>query len=97
MNLNAGTSNPSVEPLGMPSWISCLAAAGRTLLHGLGPQPATPALVRDRAYEGQETRHLAVALGVTPVVPPARTDSPPGRTTGHSTHGATKSSACSDA
>ncbi len=24
----------------------------------------------DRAYEGQETRHLAVALGVTPVVPP---------------------------
>ena len=24
----------------------------------------------DRAYEGQETRHLAVALGFTPVVPP---------------------------
>ena len=24
----------------------------------------------DRAYEGQDTRHLAVALGVTPVVPP---------------------------
>ena len=46
------------------------APAGRTLLHGLGPQPATPALVMDRAYEGQETRHLAVALGVTPVVPP---------------------------
>ena len=35
-----------------------------------GPQPATPALVMDRAYEGQETRHLAVALGFTPVVPP---------------------------
>ena len=46
------------------------APAGRTLLQGLGPQPATPALVRDRAYEGQATRHLAVALGVTPVVPP---------------------------
>ena len=28
------------------------------------------ALVMDRAYEGQATRHLAVALGVTPVVPP---------------------------
>ncbi len=24
----------------------------------------------DRAYEGQEPRHLAVALGFTPVVPP---------------------------
>ena len=46
------------------------APAGRTLLHGLGPQPATPALVMDRAYEGQETRYLAVALGFTPVVPP---------------------------
>ena len=46
------------------------APAGRTLLHGLCPQPATPALVMDRAYEGQETRHLAVALGFTPVVPP---------------------------
>ena len=26
----------------------------------------------DRAYEGEETRHLALALGVTPVVPPKR-------------------------
>ena len=27
-------------------------------------------LVADRAYEGDETRQLAVALGYTPVIPP---------------------------
>ena len=46
------------------------APEGRKLLQRLGGQTATPALVMDRAYEGQDTRHLAVALGFTPVVPP---------------------------
>ena len=35
-----------------------------------GAPPAPRALVMDRAYEGDETRHLAGALGFTPVVPP---------------------------
>ena len=32
-----------------------------------------PSLVMDRAYEGNETRQLALALGFTPVVPPLST------------------------
>ena len=46
------------------------APEGRKLLRRLGRQPATLALVMDRADEGHATRHLAVALGFTPVVPP---------------------------
>lgn len=30
-------------------------------------------LIMDRAYEGNETRQLALELGFTPVVPPLRT------------------------
>jgi transposase len=42
-------------------------------LHKLGP-PAQPThLLMDRAYEGNETRQLAVDLGYIPVVPPLRT------------------------
>ena len=43
---------------------------GRALLEQLGPQAGQPALLMDRAYEGDETRALAAALGYRPVVPP---------------------------
>ena len=49
------------------------APEGRKLLHSLGRQRASPALVMDRAYEGDETRQLALDLGFTPVVPPLKT------------------------
>ena len=50
---------------------------GRKLLEKLGARKKEPEgeqlklfLVADRAYEGDETRELAVALGYTPVIPP---------------------------
>ena len=43
---------------------------GRILLCSLGPQPSGPALLMDRAYEGDATRQLAMDLGYQPVVPP---------------------------
>ena len=46
------------------------APAGRELLAGVGPQPEKRFLVMDRAYEGNQTRQLALELGYTPVVPP---------------------------
>ena len=46
------------------------APEGRRLLRRLGAQRHSPALAMDRAYEGDETRQLALALGFTPVVPP---------------------------
>ena len=49
------------------------APEGRKLLQGLGPQLHTPFLVMDRAYQDNQTRQLASALGYTPVVPPLRT------------------------
>jgi transposase len=46
------------------------APEGRKLLRGLG-KPAWPVhLLMDRAYEGDETRQLALDLGFVPVVPP---------------------------
>ena len=49
----------------------------RELLKSLGPANKKPRgkqlqlfLVADRAYEGDETRRLAVELGYTPVIPP---------------------------
>ena len=38
-----------------------------------GHRVRDPYLLMDRAYEGNETRQLAVALGFTPVVPPLST------------------------
>ena len=35
------------------------------------------ALVMDRAYQGDETRQLALDLGFTPVVPPLKTRTDP--------------------
>ena len=49
------------------------APEGRRLLSRLGAQPGRPALLMDRAYEGDQTRRLAVSLGWRPVVPPLRT------------------------
>jgi transposase len=49
------------------------APAGRELLRCL-PRPQAPiALIMDRAYEGDQTRQLALELGFTPVVPPLKT------------------------
>ena len=47
------------------------APQGRELLraHGPAPVPGCP-LCMDRAYEGDETRRLALELGFVPVVPP---------------------------
>ena len=49
------------------------APVGRSLLQHLGPTEQTISLVMDRAYEGNETRQLALDLGYSPVVPPLRT------------------------
>ena len=46
------------------------APEGRKLLTSLGPQSLGPFLLMDRAYQGDETRQLALDLGFTPVVPP---------------------------
>ncbi len=46
------------------------APEGRKLLQRFGKQPSPIPLLMDRAYEGDETRHLAVELGYVPVVPP---------------------------
>ena len=43
---------------------------GRALLRRLGARSDQPALVMDRAYEGDQTRALALELGYQPVVPP---------------------------
>ena len=43
------------------------------MLNRLGSQVQNPYLLMDRAYEGNETRQLALALGFTPVVPPLST------------------------
>ena len=49
------------------------APAGRQLLSKLG-RPKWPIhLLMDRAYEGNETRQLALDLGFIPVVPPKST------------------------
>ena len=48
------------------------APEGRALLQQLGPVDHSTYLLMDRAYEGDETRALAVELGYIPVVPPKR-------------------------
>ncbi|MCO3750528.1 MAG: IS5 family transposase [Pseudomonas sp.] len=49
------------------------APAGRELLRRMGTQAQPLHLLMDRAYEGNETRQLALDLGFIPVVPPLRT------------------------
>ena len=46
------------------------APKGRELLEQMGHQDTMIALLMDRAYEGDETRALAISLGYNPVVPP---------------------------
>ncbi len=46
------------------------APEGRKLLASFGPVAEAPYLLMARAYEGAETRHLALELGYRPVVPP---------------------------
>ena len=46
------------------------APEGRKLLKRLGKVPWPMHLIMDRAYEGDETRQLALDLGFAPVVPP---------------------------
>ncbi|WP_439590746.1 IS5 family transposase [Hydrogenophaga sp.] len=49
------------------------APEGRRLLSRLGPTSRPVHLLMDRAYEGNETRQLALDLGFIPVVPPVKT------------------------
>ena len=49
------------------------APAGRALLSKLGAPNRPLHLLMDRAYEGNETRQLALDLGFIPVVPPLST------------------------
>ncbi|MCG5075575.1 IS5 family transposase [Paraburkholderia tagetis] len=46
------------------------APQGRALLQSLGPTNRPLHLIMDKAYEGDETRQLALGLGFIPVVPP---------------------------
>ena len=46
------------------------AVEGRDLLGGIGPLPAPLHLLRDRAYEDNQTLQLALDFGFLPVVPP---------------------------
>ena len=43
------------------------------MLKRLGPLRDNLSVVMDRAYEGNETRQLALELGIEPVVPPLST------------------------
>jgi transposase len=49
------------------------APEGRELLRRLGAPNRPLHLLMDRAYEGNETRQLALDLGFIPVVPPLKT------------------------
>jgi transposase len=49
------------------------APKGRALLSRLGAPNRPLRLLMDRAYEGNETRQLALDLGFIPVVPPLKT------------------------
>ena len=55
------------------------APAGRELLQTLSGLPRRCRLIMDRAYQGDETRQLALELGFTPVVPPVSTRLDPWR------------------
>jgi transposase len=55
------------------------APAGRALMQTLSALPRRCRLIMDRAYEGNETRQLALELGLTPVVPPLSTRVDPWR------------------
>jgi len=64
---------------------------GRALLRQLGPVDHPVHLLMDRAYEGYETRALAVELGYIPVVPPKSSRKILGNMTENCTNNAIKS------
>ncbi len=68
MHLVAAEARPALAFAHSPGHAPAV-PAGRQLLTRLGPPPARPALLRDRAYKGAEPRPLAVARGYDPVVP----------------------------
>ena len=49
------------------------APQGRKLLRGMAPRRDNLPLLMDRAYEGEQTRQLALDWGFDPVVPPRKT------------------------
>ncbi len=49
------------------------AVEGRKLMRAMGEASVPLHLLMDRAYEGDETRQLALDLGYAPVVPPKST------------------------
>ena len=55
------------------AWAGARPPEGRRLLSSLGPTSRPVHLLMDRAYEGNETRQLALDLGFIPVVPPMKT------------------------
>ena len=67
----------------------------RELLRRQGPIQLRLPLVADRAYEGNETRQLALALGYEAVIPPKPTSACHGPTTGTHTSEETKPSGSS--
>jgi hypothetical protein len=60
------------------------------LLLDLGPLPVEVPLVMDRAYEGDETRHLVMELNMIPVVPPKSNEKTLGAMTVHCTRNGMK-------
>ena len=75
------------------------APEGRELLRDLGSFPGMP-VIMDRAYEGNETRQLVLALEMVPVVPPKSNRVDPwryDRALEHSTRNEMKSSVFSAA
>ena len=67
------------------------APEGRTLLRRRGKAPWPMPVSMDRAYEGDEPRQRARALGLIPVVPPSRTGARRGRPPAPCTSGAPRS------
>ena len=67
---------------------------GRALLRQLGPVDHPVHLLMDRAYEGNETRALALELGYMPVVPPKRNRKIPGAMMSSCTNNEIRSRAC---
>ena len=71
------------------------APEGRALLRRLAAEQEGLPLLMDRAYEGDETRQLALDLGFTLVMPPKRNRVDHWSMTGSCTGGATRWRGCS--
>ncbi|SAK48076.1 IS4 family transposase [Caballeronia ptereochthonis] len=70
------------------------APEGRALLQSVGRPNRPLHLLMDKAYEGDETRQLALDLGFIPVVPPKSNRLAPGNTTAKCTSAEMKLKAC---